>query len=518
MSTAMLRADFSDAAPLWRDAVVGASVAAMAAAAGLGSYYEIGAGTWMSIAVGGVTAAALWGAHRQIGGARAMPVRRAARVVGDSARVPAAPVFPSQPEARGLPPLVSTGAPHQAATSLPPPLPPKMTAPVDRADLSSFVLRQPPPLVPAPAPTTIAPLRPTEPAAPFDSYIAAPAEPVAHSGSDAASAVPILPPAFHASPAAIDPEAQFLRLQGLVRQLAADVGGSRAASPDPDRRATPARELPPLQVGFGGSPPPAPSPSGLPDIAPPETDLPMARLAEAVAAERFDVLLEPIQKISESRARHFEISVRFRDAGSAVLAPDEVKRVARHTGLATSIDALKLPGVAKVVQRVHSRGGMPSDVLTALAGASLADHAFLESLATSFPVGVPGGLVLSFPQADIRAFARIHWSALSALGDMGLRFALDDVADLDMDFELLRARQFVFAKIDADIFLDGLPCAGTSVPPSDIRRHLEGAGLDLIVSGIDSESQMTRIAPHAVPFGQGKLFGVARPVKADILR
>jgi cyclic-di-GMP phosphodiesterase, flagellum assembly factor TipF len=518
MSIAMARADISDTAPLWRDAVVGASIAAMAAAAGLGTYYEVGASTWLSIAVGSVTAAGLWGAHRQLGyghvaprqpahqqrdGVRAAPVRRAPHAASDAVRPPEAFGLPSLAGA-GMPPLVATGTPHRAV-DLPAPAVAAVLA--ERVDLSSFAPRQSQPHLQPMA--SQAPVQAAHDVATTTS----PATTIpAYPGHSSGLLVP--PPAV-----SIDPEAQFLHLQGLVRQLAAGVGGPRAASPDPDRGSLPARELPPVQVGFGRAEVAAP-PADMrsPDIGRVDTALPMARLAEAVAAERFDVLLEPIQKIAEARARHFEISVRFRDADGDVLAPDEVKRIARHTGLATSIDALKLPGVAKVVQRVHSRSGTPSDVLTTLSGASLADHAFLEGLAMAFPVGVPGTLVLSFPQADIRAFARIHWSALSALADMGLRFALDDVSDLDMDFELLRARQFVFAKIDARIFLDGMPCSGTSVPPSDIRRHLEGAGLDLIVSGIDSESQMTRIAPHAVPFGQGKLFGTARPVKADILR
>jgi EAL domain-containing protein (putative c-di-GMP-specific phosphodiesterase class I) len=406
MSTLISAEPFDDtdvAAPLWRDAVVGASVAAMAAAAGLGTHYEVGAAPWLSITAAGLTAVALWGAHRQFGQQRVIDT-------------------PAPPKRK-----VKRPAPAEAPATA------ETADKMDKQELSTFTPRGALPVLPG--------------------HIAAPILAAAAATQRPVNAAPIERPIPPALPqVSIDPEAQFLHLQGLVRQLATDVPGARPATPDPDA----ARAVTP-QVGGA-----IPAPSS--KAAPATAASPLAnRLAEAVAAERMDVLLEPIQLLAEAKTRHFEVSVRFRDHDGEVLAPDDVSQVARATGLSTSIDALKLPRVAKVVQRIMSRGGSPSDVLTALAGASLADHHFMEAFAGAFQDGVPEPLVLSFPQADVRAFARVHWSALSALGDMGVRFALNDVSDLDMDFELLRARSFLFAKLDAAVFLNGLPCGGTVI-------------------------------------------------------
>ena len=60
--------------------------------------------------------------------------------------------------------------------------------------------------------------------------------------------------------------------------------------------------------------------------APPLLDPQLARIAEAVAAERMEVLLEPIQGLSEGRARHYEVSIRLRTADGAATRAGRLSR------------------------------------------------------------------------------------------------------------------------------------------------------------------------------------------------
>jgi EAL domain-containing protein (putative c-di-GMP-specific phosphodiesterase class I) len=453
-------------APLWREAVVGSSIAAMAAAAGLGVYAEAGAAPWLAIVAGTGAAVALWGLHRQLNRPAARPVRTSV-------------------SAPRLPTRAQTGAPGKAA-SVPSGALPATTARdmrlETRPELSAFTPRASAPTAPAAAihPTRVVPPGP-------------------------AASVPKGP--SHLPPDDVI-DAQFLHLQGLIKQLAAEVAGPMAATPDPDR-AIGRSERAPLTTA-----PQAQAAQSQSIRAGSQLSI---SLAEAVAAERMDVLLEPIQSLADQKARHFEVSVRFRDAAGVVLPALGVAQVARSGGLSGAIDALKLPRVAKVARRIQSRGGAPADVLAAVTGASLADHAFMAALAAAFDKGATGAVVLSFAQADVRNFARIHWSALSAMADMGLRFALSDVIDLDMDFDLLRARSFVFAKLDAAVFLDGLPFSTGVIPAHDICRHIAQAGLNLVVDRIDDDHQLDRLRELGVTYGQGALFGGARPVRQDIL-
>jgi cyclic-di-GMP phosphodiesterase TipF (flagellum assembly factor) len=317
-------------------------------------------------------------------------------------------------------------------------------------------------------------------------------------------------------------------LQTLVREMAQSTRGPKARTADPDGLSR--FEAPPHTAAPRGPAAaktvPAPATVSAAPVRPamahhaakaasPPTSAP--RIAEAVAAERLDVLLESIQSLGDGRARHFEVSVRFRDAAGVDITENELSAAARRTGLAPRIDALKLPRVARVARKVQQRGGQPADVLAGVAGPSLADHGFMEAFAATMTGSAPVSLVLSFSQADVRDFARVHWSALATLSDMGFRFALTDVTDVDMDIDLLRARGFTFVKLDAPVFLEGLPYSNGVIPARDICRHFETAGLALIVSRVDADAQLEAIRRHGVQFAQGGIFGGARKVRADIL-
>jgi cyclic-di-GMP phosphodiesterase TipF (flagellum assembly factor) len=297
-------------------------------------------------------------------------------------------------------------------------------------------------------------------------------------------------------------------LERLVKELAREAGGARASTPDPDRLRAPVPKAPPTRsMPADGAVPPAPvhrSGEG-------------HRLAEAIEAERVDVYLEPIQGLDDRKPRHFEISVRLRDGnGTEIASPRALNALARANGLGPKLDAVKLPRVALVADRVRSNGRV-SDVLTTLNGESLADQSFLDRLAGAFATERPAGIVLAFSQADVRMFGRLHWETLATMAELGLRFAMEDVVDLDMDFEALRTCHFEFVKLDAGVFLSGLPAAGGAIPAADVCRYFSGLGMALVVGRIDDERLLARIVGFGVLLGQGTLFGGPRPVRQDVL-
>jgi cyclic-di-GMP phosphodiesterase TipF (flagellum assembly factor) len=320
-------------------------------------------------------------------------------------------------------------------------------------------------------------------------------------------------PALHSRP--LDPDDSFRPLQSLVRHLAAETEGPKAATPDPDR-APPAAAIPD----------PSPLPPFRPEdlvAAPPvaraprvEPDPSQMRVAEAVAAERLDVLLQPIQTLADRKATYFEVSVRFRDAAGEPLDGADVSRVARASGLAGTIDALKLVRVARVAHHVLSRG-RSADIVTGLDGLSLADQAFLETFANAIAPGDHHRMVLAFAQSDVRAFGRFHWETLATMADLGLRFALQDVTDLDMDFEALKVCSFAMIKLDAPVFLEGLPAAGGFISPDDLARYFGSLGFDLVVARVDNGALLDEIARRGVRLGQGQVFGAAKVVRQDLL-
>jgi cyclic-di-GMP phosphodiesterase TipF (flagellum assembly factor) len=127
------------------------------------------------------------------------------------------------------------------------------------------------------------------------------------------------------------------------------------------------------------------------------------------------------------------------------------------------------------------------------------------------------GLVLSFAQSEVRAFTPGHAQALRAMVSAGLRFALEEVTDLDMDFEALKGMGFEFVKLDAPVFLEGLSAAGGHVPASDICRHLADFGLTVIVGRIEDDWLLERILGFGVQLGKGGMFGGPTQVPPEVV-
>ena len=242
----------------------------------------------------------------------------------------------------------------------------------------------------------------------------------------------------------------------------------------------------------------------------------LARITEALAAERIEVLLEPIQGLTEGRARHYEVSIRLRMADGAAFEQSEVARLAEGSGLMPRVDAVRMARAARVAQRLGERGRQGA-VITATAGESLTDAEFLDAVALQPGTDGRIGLVLAFAQGDVRTFTPAHAEALGSMAAAGFGFALEDVTDLDMDFGRLKAMGFEFVKLDAEVFLDGLQAPSGRVPSADICRFLSEFGLTVIVGRIEDDWLLARILGFGVMFGKGALFGGLRLVKDEVV-
>jgi cyclic-di-GMP phosphodiesterase TipF (flagellum assembly factor) len=313
---------------------------------------------------------------------------------------------------------------------------------------------------------------------------------------------------------------------GMINR-SVDALEATARSMQPRRRVTAPTGAPPPPPNAGPAgtevpawrPTPGTSPGQVRDPAkgatPPHLNPQLARIAEAVAAERMEVLLEPIHGLIEGRPRHFEVSARLLMPDGAAIDAREYVPAARGCGLMPRIDAAKMIRAARLAGRLGERGREGS-VLASITGDSLTDQSFLEAAATG-PRGGGMGLVLSFAQSEVRAFTPGHAKALSNLAALGLRFALEELTDLDMDFAALKGMGFAFVELDAPVFLDGLPAAGGRVPAADLCRHLANFGLALIVGRIDDDWLLARILGFGVVYGKGALFGGPRLVKDEVV-
>lgn len=281
--------------------------------------------------------------------------------------------------------------------------------------------------------------------------------------------------------------------------------------------------MPPPLPSAGVQPPPLPqaAPSAPRAWVPPKqavtpSELRARLLSDAISNGRIDVTLEPILGLEDQATRHFEVAVRLRDVDGQPLdvfgdGPD-----LRGTGLLPLFDSVSIQRVAAVSRRLDERGKRGS-VFSSFNGESVADERFVGELAETLHqrASLATQLVLSFSQADVRDFSTPEWDSIADMRALGFRFAIASITDLDMDFEALADQGFAFVKLDAAVFLRGLPAPGGNIPAADICRHLAKLGLTLVVENIESDDQLARIFGFGVLLGKGQHFGGPRPVRAD---
>ncbi len=239
-------------------------------------------------------------------------------------------------------------------------------------------------------------------------------------------------------------------------------------------------------------------------------------LERALDAAHIDVCVDPILGLDDRRARHFEVSVRLHVEGGEILDPRHFMGALTGTGLTPRIEALTFSETIRLAGEFAARGAA-ADLFSIASGESLRDGDFHAALGGALAPDVRLGarLVMSIPQEEVRAFGPAHWQALAALSEAGLRYALIDVVDLDMDFEWLAAEGFEFVRLDADVFLQGLPAPHGIVPAADLCRHLSGLGFTLIVSRIGEEQELAEVLGFGALLGQGRLFGGPRPIRQE---
>lgn len=321
----------------------------------------------------------------------------------------------------------------------------------------------------------------------------------------AGSAPPPLPDASAATAHEASIERSIEALRMTAGSMRAAFGGPPAAAPPAPKAAA---ETPPLPPFVRGAAPQSRS----------AADARARLMADAISAGRIDVSLEPILGLEDQQTRHYEISVRLRDADGNPLDVSPDGPDLRGTGLLPLFDGVRVTRTAAVARRLEERGKGGS-VFSAFSGESVADEHFLGELAETLHqrAQLASQLVLSFTQSDVRAFSTPEWDSLADMRALGFRFAITHLTDLDMDFEALAEQGFVFAKLDADVFLSGLRAPSGFLPSSDVCRHLASHGLTLVVERIDDEDQLARVFGFGVLLGQGQLFGGARPVRADVV-
>jgi cyclic-di-GMP phosphodiesterase TipF (flagellum assembly factor) len=246
----------------------------------------------------------------------------------------------------------------------------------------------------------------------------------------------------------------------------------------------------------------------------------------ALAENRVDLYLQPVVGLPQRRTVFYESYSRLRDESGRVLMPAEYLAVAEPEGLVTSIDNLLLFRCVQIVRRL-AKQDRKVGIFCNISIASLADETFfpqfLELLADNRDLA--GALIFELGQAAFDARGAVEARNMSRLAELGFRFSLDKVHDLDIDFHDLARADVKFLKVSAPFLLeelleteDGLVFRSMpDLAAQDFASLTRRYGVDLIAEKVESERQIVDILELDIAFGQGHLFGEPRAIRDAVL-
>ncbi|OHB27470.1 MAG: diguanylate phosphodiesterase [Phenylobacterium sp. RIFCSPHIGHO2_01_FULL_69_31] len=260
------------------------------------------------------------------------------------------------------------------------------------------------------------------------------------------------------------------------------------------------------------------------DLRPPRGMMEIVR--EALSENRVDLYLQPVVGLPQRKTVFYESFSRLRDASGQVIMPGEYLAVAEPAGLVTAIDNLLLFRCVQIVRRL-ARQDRRVGIFCNISMSSLGDDDFFPQFLDLLRANrdLAPALVFEVGQAAFEGRNAVQARNMARLADLGFRFSIDKVTNLDLDLQDLTRSDVKFVKVAAQTLLDELTEVDDrlvlrSMPDlaaEDFALLLRRYGVDLVAEKVESERQVVDILDLDIQLGQGHLFGEPRAIKNDVL-
>ncbi|HEX6979315.1 MAG TPA: EAL domain-containing protein [Alphaproteobacteria bacterium] len=287
-------------------------------------------------------------------------------------------------------------------------------------------------------------------------------------------------------------------LQGLVAQLSK---GERAVP-----HATPAKARTPADA-FAAREPAIEAPRVAADLGEGEV---LAIVRDGLRSNRVDLFVQPIVSLPQRKHRHYECFSRIRAADGTMITPEQYLGVAEREGLIGAIDNMLLFRSIQLVRRMQKREGF--GLFINVSEHTLADADFMREFVAFVAANrdFAPRLVFEFTQASVARHGREVVHELEGLAQLGCRFSMDQVTNLDIDIDELGARHFRFVKVDAARLLEETRSPSRRLDMRTFKRALDVNAIDLVVEKIETEPMVVELLDLPIDLGQGFLFGEPR--------
>ncbi len=241
-------------------------------------------------------------------------------------------------------------------------------------------------------------------------------------------------------------------------------------------------------------------------------------IRQAVEASRIDLFLQPVVTLPQRKTRYYEALTRLRAADGELIMPADYIPIAEQAGIMPSIDNVLVLRAVQIVRRMSSRN-RKIGVFCNMSPASLIDAGFFDNVVEFLEKNseLSDSVFLEFSQQTMRDLGPVEVESLGALRDLGFGFSVDQVGDLNIEFDALADLGVRFLKVPADLMLTNADGIGGAIHTADLAKMLDRYGVTLIVDHIETETQVVDVLDYDVTLGQGFLFSPPRPVRAEVI-
>ncbi|WP_370290067.1 putative bifunctional diguanylate cyclase/phosphodiesterase [Nocardioides sp.] len=234
------------------------------------------------------------------------------------------------------------------------------------------------------------------------------------------------------------------------------------------------------------------------------------RVAEALAADEFELVVQPVLALRGPNAPMAEVLLRLRD-GDRLVGPEHFLHIAERSGLAARIDAWVIRHAIPMLGQL-SRELPGLRLAINLSGLSIGDPTVEEQLVRSLREHRidPAAIVLEITET---AAVRDLWRArefATRIKSLGCRFALDDFGSGFGSFAYLKHLPFDYVKIDGEFIADLRTSSVNRVLLRSIVSVAEELGKATIAEHVGDDWTLDFLRRENVVMVQG--FHVAEPV------
>jgi diguanylate cyclase (GGDEF)-like protein len=211
-------------------------------------------------------------------------------------------------------------------------------------------------------------------------------------------------------------------------------------------------------------------------------------LRGAVDNGELEVVYQPVVSVSTRRIRGAEALARWCRNGVYV-PPDVFISIAEETGLIVALGEAVLRQVSRDAAHIRAAGGSERTVSVNISAGQLREPGFIDTVARAVESMAGTPLILEITERQGVDLDGDVLAAMRAIGDMGVRFAIDDfgvgfssISYLhDLPAQIIKADAALSQEIDRDARARGLLRSVVLMGSS--------LGFDVVVEGIERETQ-----------------------------